>query len=120
MELCECDLDVYIHKRVQLHPYRERNAGNDVAFVEELCNRLAIAQQISEGVKFIHFWGEVHRDLKAKNGIPSDEYNPLIPQFYLSMRFGRSETLVLPPLPLQSQPSIHHTVEGQHPTVPRK
>ena len=69
MELCECDLDIYIHQRVHLHPYRERDiVGNDATFVEELRERLAIAQQITEGVEFIHSCGEVHRDLKPKNG----------------------------------------------------
>jgi serine/threonine protein kinase len=57
MELCDCDLENYLRRQSAL--------GNVLNF-GEICD---IAGSISAGLAFIHSIGEVHRDLKPKNGL---------------------------------------------------
>jgi serine/threonine protein kinase len=71
MEFCEGNLEHYIKR---IHPSRFEAAHNlrlpSISFdhVGRVTTIWNIAEQISSGLSFIHACGEVHRDLKPRNG----------------------------------------------------
>jgi serine/threonine protein kinase len=65
MEICDLNLEDY-NKNIWMTNLVHENL--DLKGVKELqaCN---IMKQISDGIVFVHQQGEVHRDLKPRNGI---------------------------------------------------
>jgi serine/threonine protein kinase len=74
MELCDINLHEYIYNRhvVTDMPSFRRNSvafvDNDASPATKVLNSWTIMQQIAAGLAFIHLHGQVHRDMKPRNG----------------------------------------------------
>ena len=70
MELCDLNLDVYIHRTdtpnaSESIPYFIKNASPDLKALQIW----HILRQIADEIQYIHSHGLVHRDIKPANGI---------------------------------------------------
>ena len=71
MELWDVNLHTYVHGErpdFKLDDWQEIYVPKDASLMIRFRNTLIIMKQISDGLKFIHDKGHVHRDLKPRNG----------------------------------------------------
>src|SRR5271169_2492118 len=72
MEFCEGNLEDYIRG---IHPERyaarlmSQFSSLGISYVGRVATIWDIMEQIASGICFIHICGQVHRDLKPRNGI---------------------------------------------------
>jgi serine/threonine protein kinase len=71
MELCDMDLDTYIRQNFPFSFPPPASTDSDIDLSSETILRCIkkILKDIVAGVLYIHAKGEVHRDLKPRNGI---------------------------------------------------
>jgi len=72
MELCNLNLDDYIYGGLK-HFYGTKKFYDSESIDNPLgcLSFLGIVEHIASGLAFIHSKGELHRDLKPRNGIPN-------------------------------------------------
>jgi serine/threonine protein kinase len=74
MELCDINLYDYIYNRrvvADMPPFRRNSAAfvlNVASPTTKILNIWTIMQHIAAGLAFIHLHGQVHRDMKPRNG----------------------------------------------------
>lgn len=75
MELCNSNLDKYIHDERSDDAVMTRNTktavyvSKDSEILIKMRNIWTMMSHVSQGLQFMHLHGQVHRDLRPRNGI---------------------------------------------------